>query len=81
MILQGHLDNVGCLAFSTNAARVASGSWSINSRGSIIIHSTSSNKVEYQAYNVFLLKGSMVFAIFRMAHLWLVAMMVLRVMA
>ena len=42
--------------------------------GSIIIHSTSSNKVEYQADNVFFLPMmSKVFAIFRMAHLWLVA--------
>ena len=48
-LLHGHNDGVKCLALSRCSGHVASGS----RNGSIIIHSTSSNKVEYQADNVF----------------------------
>jgi len=48
-LLHGHNNAVLCVALSNG--HVASGSRS----GSIIIHSTSSNKVEYQADNVFAL--------------------------
>ena len=48
--LHGHNSPVDCVALRSNG-HVASGSRS----GSIIIHSTSSNKVEYQADNVFAL--------------------------
>jgi len=62
--LHGHNGAVKCVALRSNG-HVASGS----GRGSIIIHSTSSNKVEYRADNVFaygvcglcyLLNGSLV---------------------
>jgi len=46
-LLHGHNDGVKCVALQSNG-HVASGSGR-----SIIIHSTSSNKVEYQAENVF----------------------------
>jgi len=46
-LLHGHNDPVLCVALCNN--QVASGSRS----GSIIVHSTSSNKVEYRADNVF----------------------------
>jgi len=48
-LLHGHNADVRCLALSRSNGHVASGS----KRGSIIIHSTSSNKVEYRADNVF----------------------------
>ena len=63
-LLHGHNDVVSCVALRSNG-HVASG----GDDGSIIIHSTSSNKVEYQADNVFaggveglcyLLNGSLV---------------------
>jgi len=47
-LLHGHNDNIECVALRSNG-HVASGS----NDGSIIIHSTSSNKVEYRADNVF----------------------------
>jgi len=47
-LLHGHNGEVHCVALRSNG-HVASGSES----GSIIVHSTSSNKVEYQADNVF----------------------------
>jgi len=47
-LLHGHNDGVKCLALWSNG-HVASGS----RNGSIIVHSTSSNKVEYRADNVF----------------------------
>ncbi len=47
-LLHGHNDSVNCVALRSNGY-VASGS----DDGSIIIHSTSSNKVEYRADNVF----------------------------
>ena len=48
LLLNGHNADVNCVALQSNG-HVASGSC----YGSIIIHSTSSNKVEYQADNVF----------------------------
>jgi len=48
-LLHGHTDDVHCVTLSRSNGHVASGS----ERGSIIIHSTSSNKVEYRADNVF----------------------------
>jgi len=47
-LLLGHTHEVRCVALRSNG-QVASGSWS----RSIIVHSTSSNKVEYRADNVF----------------------------
>jgi len=47
-LLHGHTSDVCCVALQSNG-HVASGS----EGGSIIIHSTSSNKVEYRADNVF----------------------------
>jgi len=47
-LLHGHNDVVNCVALRSNG-HVASGS----EGGSIIIHSTRSNKVEYRADNVF----------------------------
>jgi len=47
-LLHGHNHDVRCVSLLRNG-QVASGSYD----GSIIIHSTSSNKVEYQAENVF----------------------------
>ena len=63
-LLHGHNDGVTCVALRSNG-HVASGS----RKGSIIIHSTSSNELEYRADNVFagsvnglcyLLNGSLV---------------------
>jgi len=48
-LLHWHNDNVLCLALSRCNGHVASG----GEGGSILIHSTSSNKVEYRADNVF----------------------------
>ena len=48
-LLHGHNGAVLCVALSRSSGHVASGSRS----GSIIVHSTSSNKVEYRADNVF----------------------------
>ena len=73
-VLHGHNDGVKCLALSRCKGHVASGS----RNGSIIIHSTSSNHVNIEL-TMFLPMVSMVFAIFWMAHLWLVAKMVLMV--
>jgi len=50
-LLHGHNDEVRCVALRSNG-HVASGSRT-DSGGSIIVHSTSSNKVEYRADNVF----------------------------
>jgi len=48
-VLSGQSSHVVCVALSQDNSYVASGSRS----GSIIVHSTSSNKVEYRADNVF----------------------------
>ena len=75
-VLPGHSRPLNCVALSQDNSYVVSG----DQDGTIIVHSTKTGIVEYRADNVFA-NEVRVFAIFQMAHLWLVAMMVLRVMA
>jgi len=56
-ILHGHSSSVHCVALSQDSRYIASG----DASGSIILHSTSSNKVEYRADNVFLSVKSLCF--------------------
>jgi len=49
-----------------------------NKDGTIIVHSTKTGIVEYRADNVLPIM-SLVFAIFWMAHLWLVAVILMEV--